>query len=60
MINARDLVPLLPVVLDLIERMVSTGHDPKQELERIKDGYRVRTGVESDVEKAARKKFGGP
>lgn len=58
--TAKDLALLLPTVIDLAERMLATGHDPKQEFARIADGYRVRTQVEADVLEAARKKFGGP
>jgi hypothetical protein len=56
--NAKDLIPLLPAVVELVERMIASGHDPKAELDRIQDGYRARGRAEDDVQEAIRKKFG--
>ncbi len=56
--TAESLIPLLPAVIKMVEGMVAAGRDPKQEIERIADGYEARARVEAEVAAAGRRKFG--
>jgi hypothetical protein len=56
-VNVKDLIPLLPLLIDLVESMIRAGHDPKTEIERIRSGYSVRAKVEAEVQETIRRKF---
>jgi len=52
-----QLLPLVPLLAELVEKIAGAGHDPKVEIRRIADSYSPRARAEADVQAAITEKF---